>query len=137
VSWERGVAECQFLVLDYVRDELALNSRSSAQRNEAAVMSIEDVEYNLVHLTVNRTQVVQEVQTINPMLAAQLDTAIGSLPQFTVEVFHRGRLGVPMFRKYPEKARKAIEKVELLLVQAAALAATMENQEDIPILELE
>lgn len=137
ISWERGIAECQFLVLDYVRDQITLTPRSTGDLSEITTMSVEDIEQNLINLKINRDRIVTEVMTLNPVLADQLDNSIDHLSSFMVEVFHRGKMGEPKYRKYPENARRAIGKVELLLVQAAILYGSTENQEEIPILDFE
>lgn len=133
MSWERGIAECQFLVLDYIRDQLVAGPRVSASSHET--MTLEDIEKNLFNLLVNQHQVVAEVNTINPLLAHELNQALNGLKDFTLEVMHRGRLGLIRYQKEPAKARAAILRAEGFMLQAAGMAEVRADQEDIPILD--
>ena len=135
--WERGVAECHFILLDYIRDQVAITARSPVQPGEQLTMGLSDIEQNLVNLTLNRKRIVREVQQLNPVLARQIDNTLDSLPEHMVDVFHRGRMGVPRFHKYPDNARRALERVEALLDSAVILSRNAEHQEEVPILDLE
>lgn len=137
VSWERGIAECQFLVLDYIRDLLAAGHSSGRATVETDSMTIDDIEQNITNLLINRKRLVTEIGSINPMLAEQVDQGIDTIGQFTTEVFHRGRMGAQRFRKEPDAARRAIRRVETLLIHAASLAEARDDQAEIPVLELE
>ncbi len=137
VSWERGIAESQFLILDYVRDLLAMGNSSRVTSEGVPTMTIDDLEANLRNLLLEKDRIVAEAKTINPILASQIEGSIEGLQSYTMGVFHRGRMDVPRFRKHPANARLAIVKVEALLFEAAAMAATREDQADIPILDLE
>lgn len=132
---ERGIAECQFLVLDYIRDELARGSRSNPNKQSPS-MTIDDMSINITNLMVQRDRLVGEISALNPLLAEQVDHAIRAISEFTVEVIHRGRFGAPRFRREPDNARRAIERVEMLLVHAAAMSEARSDQEDIPILDI-
>lgn len=135
-SWERGIAECQFLVLDYIRDLLATGISSEIRHTETPAMTIEDIETNITNLLLQRNKIVQEVAAINPMLAEQVDLSIDTLRGFTAEVFHRGRMGALRFRKEPDNARRAIQRTEMLLIQAAGLAEGRIDQAEIPVLDI-
>lgn len=135
VSWERGIAECQFLALDYIRDLLAGGS-SSKQDIARPSMTVEDIEENISNLILNHKRIVGEVMLLNHILAEQIDANISDIRDFTREVVHRGRFGTPRFRREPDAARRAIQRVEMLLVHAAALNETRADQEEIPILDL-
>lgn len=100
-------------------------------------MTIDDIEQNITNLLINRKRLVTEIGSINPMLAEQVDQGIDTIGQFTTEVFHRGRMGAQRFRKEPDAARRAIRRVETLLIHAASLAEARDDQAEIPVLELE
>ncbi len=137
VSWERGIAESQFLVLDYVRDLLSAGNSTRATGEGEHTMSLEDIEANLRILLQEKDRLVAESTIINPLLAEQLGSSIDSLRSYTIGVFHRGRMDVPRFKKEPANARAAVARVELLLVEAAAMSTTRDDQVEIPILDIE
>lgn len=134
VSWERGIAECQFLVLDYIRDQLITGPRVSPVAGET--MTLEDIGANLTTLLSNRRRLFEQTAAISPLLAADLDDAINGLNPFVVEEMHRGRMGTLRYVKEPVSARRAILAAESILLHAASLAESRHDQEDIPILDL-
>ncbi len=135
ISWEKGIAESQFIVLDYVRDIITSNN-SASTGSEVETMTVQDIESNILNLLTSRKQILTELMSINPLLAQQTDQTIESLLYFTQEVFHRGKIGTPRFKKEPANARRAIYRIEQLLTQANALAGTKENQAEIPIIDI-
>lgn len=134
VSWQRGIAECQFLVLDYMRDQLISGPRVATQNREA--MTQEDIESNLLTLIRNKRQIVAEASSVHQLLAKQLSFRLDELGGLTVNVMHRGRSGVPRFKREPARARAAINEIESLMLQAVAMAETRIDQEDIPVLDI-
>jgi len=134
ISWERGIAECQFLVLDYIRDQLIGGPNVTSDVRET--MSLEDISSNLTTLLKNRSKLVSKVSLINPLLAQELDQTLISMASLTTETLHRGRLGVLGYEKSPDKARKIISKAESLLVQAASQAQIRSDQQDVPVLDI-
>lgn len=135
ISWERGVAECQFLILDYIRSQVVQTPQQTQARGESVTMSVEDIHQNLSELLVNRQRLIDQVTPINPVLAGQLELVLATLPEHTQAIFHRGRMGVPRFHKHPEAARAAIQRIETLLDQAVLLTTSAPDQAEIPILE--
>ncbi len=95
-----------------------------------------DIETNILRLVTGRKELVARAANINPLLAQQLFDAIQVVSEFTIDTFHRGRMGVPKFKKEPQKARVAISRVEDLLAVATSLSETYAEQEEIPVLDL-
>lgn len=135
ISWEKGIAESQFLVLDYVRDLLTTENNTRAVKSEVRSMTISDIKINIVNLLVNKNRLVAELTTVNPIIAEQVASSIDGLRPFTTEVFHRGRLGKPRYEKEPDNARRALIRIETLLMNAASLAESRADQAEIPILD--
>lgn len=136
MAWERGVAECQFLVLDYVRDQLAMNNQDIRSGRHEDAMTFVEIEDNIVTLMRERKRIHKEVVNINPMLAEYIDANIESLAEFTEEVMHRGRMGTPRFMREPRRATHAILNIERLLYQAADQDRGRDDQAEIPILDI-
>lgn len=134
--WERGIAECQFLVLDYVRDLLAAGRTNNQAATHTELMTMSDLEHNIRNLILSRRDLIEGVEGINPLLAEQLEQALNVIKDFAVEVVHRGRMGVPRFHREPDPARRAVSRVEMLLVHAASLNQNRADQADIPVLDL-
>ena len=134
--WERGIAESQFLVIDYIRDQLITGKAAREPVCLPGAMTIEDIETNIYTILNNKRVLLHDVTEISPMLAEQLEQAIGSVTSFSVESYHRGRMSETRFRHSPDAARRAIVKVEDLLIRAAKLSELQPDQEEIPILDL-
>lgn len=133
---ERGVAECQFLVMDYVRDLLAHENATKARTNGGEVMTLGDIEANIMTLLTQRTALCTEVSRLNPLMGSQIDELIGELNSLTVPVMHRGRPGIPKFRREPNTARSLINRIEAVLIHAESMSVPAQDEEEIPIIEL-
>lgn len=131
----RGIAECQFLVMDYTRDLLAHENASRNRGGSSEVMTLNDIEANIMTLITQRKIISTELAQINPMLGSQIDELIGQLNALTIPVMHRGRPGVPKFRRDPHTARSLMTQVETILMHAEAMAQTSTIEEEIPVLE--
>lgn len=132
--WERGVAECQFLIVDAIRDYTIHGSRVASE--DLREMTLEDVETNIRAIIESRGTILKGVAELNPVLTEQVESAINAIGEMTVEVFSRGRPDVARFKREPKTARRHIYQLERLLMQAAILReAASERQEDIPVLE--
>lgn len=135
--WERGVAECQFLVLDYMRDIFANNVEQKADYPPRAnSMTTEDIGANIANIISNKGAILRRVTQINPILAAQVEQAIGNLLPHTRSVMYRGRMGAPSYLRNPAKAEADINAVANLLDIAGRLEQLSQDQAEIPILEL-
>lgn len=135
-EWAPGVAECQFLVLDCIRDFLSTDTISKTAPPEDYSMTVDDIGNNLQQLLANSKQIIEQVFGVNPDIAARVAFAIDGLKEHTLEVFHRGKPGTPRYMRSPENARRAILRVEELLIEAQRQSELEANQEEIPVLDL-
>ena len=136
IDWEPGVAECQFLILDAVRDLLASDITSPRTHTESISMTVPDIGSNIHELLVNKGTVVEQVAAVNPDIARQVEFAIDGLRDHVKEVYHRGRPGVPSYTRRPDNARRAILRVEELLLAARRQSDMEVDQEEIPVLDI-
>lgn len=134
ISWERGIAECQFLVLDYIRDQLSTARRTVS--NQTPTMTIDDIRTNITSIVTGRKGLLKTAGEVSLILSEQLGYAIDNVAEYSLEVMHRGRMGALRFEREPEGARRAIQKVESLLMHIAAMSETRDDQAEIPILDL-
>ncbi len=133
---ERGIAESQFLIMDYTRDLLAQENATRARSHNGEVMTLQDIETNIRILLTQRNSIRTELLQINPIIADQLDVVIVELNKQTIGVMHRGRPGVPKFRRDPNPARRLLTTAETLLMHAEAMSETRSGEEEIPIIEI-
>lgn len=131
--WERGVAECQFLVLDYLRDQISKGDTSATP--ETLEMSVRDIETNILSILANKHLILPDVHAINPILAESLENRIQALTELTIETFSRGRGGVPRFKQQPRLARATLLATESLLQEAEHQRDLRYDEAEIPVLE--
>lgn len=136
IDWAPGVAECQFLVLDAMRDFLTSGVTSVIAEEEPALMTVPDIGNNIHELLTNRKTIIEQVGAVNPDIAQRVSFALDGLREHVQETFHRGRPGVLRYTIHPDNARRAILRVEALLVEAQRQSDSEVNQEDIPVLDL-
>lgn len=135
--WDRGVAECQFLVLDYVAVQAAQGFEQRVRLPKSDItMTIAEIGDNIAGLLGKRGSIYTKTVSINPLLAEQIDTSISELGDFTKEVLFRGRWGTPRYEREPKDAQRRILAIEALLMQAISLEFVAAGQEEIPVLDL-
>jgi len=135
--WERGIAECQFLVLDYVSGQVALGFEHKVRLPKSEIaMTIDEIAANITALVTRRGLIRDKTNDINPFLAEQIDASIGQLSEMTLEVLHRGRWGARMYEREPKKAQRKILETASLLLHAVGLEQ-VSGQEEIPVLDMD
>ncbi len=135
-EWAPGVAECQFLILDCIRDFLSTDTISRTAPPEDYSMTVDDIGNNIQQLLANGKLIVDQVFAVNPDLASRVAFAINGLKEHTLEVFHRGKPGVLQYVRSPENARRAILRVEEILLEAKRQSDMEVDQEEIPVLDI-
>ncbi len=137
VTWERGVAECQFLILDFMRDAFAGNiDRKAAIPPRTNTMTREDIGINIANLLTHKVAILERVNRTNPLLGAQVGMAIDNLSSHTRPVIYHGRRGAPHYLREPGKAESDINIVAKLLKIAEDLERMEDGQADIPVLDI-
>lgn len=135
--WGRGVAESQFLILDYIAVQAAQGfERRVRLPNSVVTMTIEDIGANIASLLERRSSIYSRSVQINPLIAFAIDEAIGQLNEYTKEVLHRGRWGALQYEREPRKAQREIMGIQALLRQAISLEY-VQGEEEIPVLDLD
>ncbi len=135
--WARGIAECQFLVLDYVAVQVAKGFEQTIRLpNSEITMTLEDIGANITTLLTKRSLIHARARQINPIIAEQINTSISALAEFTQEVIYRGRWGSRQYEREPIKAKRQILNIASLLMQAVSLEY-VQGQEEIPVLDLD
>jgi hypothetical protein len=134
--WERGIAECQFLVLDYVSSQVALGFDHKVRLPKSEIaMTIDEIAANITALVAQRRIINDKTRDLNPFLAEQINRSIDELNELTLEVIYRGRWGSRMYEREPQKAQRKILNTASLLLHAVGLEH-VSSQEDIPVLDL-
>ncbi len=133
--WDRGVAECQFLILDFIASEAAKSYEQKVRLPKSHItMSLGDIATNLSVLLSRKPRIVDAARAINPVLARDIDDSISVLGEFTQEVVRRGRWGALRYEREPQKAQRQILAVQELLIRAADIGFSV-SQAEIPIFD--
>lgn len=128
--WKRGVSECQFLILDKVRDAY-IKSGMENGADPLNTLSLEQIGDDIAMLSALRREITNEVRRTHPLLAEYVDDQIAQLNAMTGYGFSRGRRAdTPIFYREAPKARRELRRlVDLLTLTNAATDVTQVDVE--------
>ena len=131
---KRGVAECEFIILDYVRNVLISGEQAAGESRLRS--SVDDVGHDINALLVGRDVLVWTVRSINPILANQLDEALDKLKIYMKPGVSRGRFVPHAYVSQTKAARESLHNVISIIKIASEYDQTHRHERPVDELDL-